>query len=301
MITLHRLGNRAFMRPTAAEFGVGTTTVHEVFWRTVCAIYDHLLTRYIRWPTGQELQNVQAGFAEHGLGEGIVGAIDCTHVSVHPPGATATAYLDRSFTHSIVTQAVVDYRGAFTDIAVGLPGSAHDMKVFKQSSLHRRIELGALVTGDQFLVADSGYYCRSFIIPPYNQRRGQEPTPDELGFNKAHAQTRGIVERTFGQLKGRFRILRDAVEGPIANVQKIVAVCMVLHNFGLLHGEPPLGDDEAAPDPVHDDNAAGDSHAHRPSDRNALELGRARRERIFREWLGRFPAGRAARPAAGKN
>jgi hypothetical protein len=39
LITLHRLGSRALMRTTAAHFGLGTTTVHTLFWRTVGAIY----------------------------------------------------------------------------------------------------------------------------------------------------------------------------------------------------------------------------------------------------------------------
>jgi hypothetical protein len=108
-------------------------------------------------------------------------------------------YLDRNNNHSIIAQAVVDHRGLFRDVSVGVPGSAHDMLAFKNSSLNERISQGNIVVGNDYLVADSGYYCRRFMIPPYDQRRSL-PTPNQRDFNKAHAQTRGIVERSFGHV-----------------------------------------------------------------------------------------------------
>ena len=282
LLTLHRLGSRALLRPTGAQFGLGTTTVHRLFWRTVDAINEHVFWEVVAWPSGDaELAAVRAGFAVHGLSN-VVGAIDCTHVGVHPPVLFSNDYLDRTRQHSVIAQAVVDHTGRFRDVYAGCVGSMHDMAVFKASSLYARILRGSVVTEKDYIVADSGYWSRSYIVPPFD-RRGQVPTPMETAFNVAHAQTRGIVERAFGQLKERYRILLDHVEGHADQVHKVITACMALHNFGLMNGEPAM---DPSPDALlsrGDSSPRDDSHASQ-TERQALQEGRARRDEAFRAW-----------------
>jgi len=280
LVTLFRLGSRSLLHNTAEHFGMSTASAFRLFWRTVDAINQVLLPEVVRWPRGADLAAVRDGFAAHGI-VGAVGAIDCTHVCVHPPVADSNAYADRSRRHSVVAQAVVDHTGLFRDAFVGCAGSLHDMRVFKESSLFERITRGEVVTDDDFLVADSGYACRAYTVTPFDRRGGgAAPTSLETAFNVAHARTRGIVERSFGQLKGRYRILLDSVEGRVQNVHKVITACIALHNFGLLNGEPPMAleDGAAAEDAV---------PAPRPmphTESVALRQGHARRDRVFAQW-----------------
>ena len=45
-------------------------------------------------------------------------------------------YYNRKGFYSIVLQAVIDSNGKFIDIFVGYPGSTHDSRIFRNSSLY---------------------------------------------------------------------------------------------------------------------------------------------------------------------
>lgn len=68
------------------------------------------------------------------------------------------------------------------------------------------------------------------------------PTSEgEESYNRAHILTRGIIERTFGLLKSRFRCL-DRSGGALLywpnKVCQIVVVCSILHNIATRAGVP---------------------------------------------------------------
>ena len=72
-------------------------------------------------------------------------------------------------------------------------------------------------------------------------------TPGEENYNAAHISTRAVVERTFGQLKSRFRCL-DKSGGTLLYspdfVCQIIGACCILHNFAVRKGlEVELRDD----------------------------------------------------------
>ena len=78
-------------------------------------------------------------------------------------------------------------------------------------------------------------------------------TPQEVRYNTIHALTRAVIERTFGQLKGRWMCL-DTAGGKLLyapeKVCKIIMACCVLHNIAITHGIPVRA--EAAPQPEED-------------------------------------------------
>ena len=86
---------------------------------------------------------------------------------------------------------------------------------------------------------DSGYALRKGFLPPdkkvrYHLKEFDERSPPmnakEL-FNLRHSSFRISVERAFGVLKKRFRVL-DAKPFCEFDIQvKVVLVCCVLHNF----------------------------------------------------------------------
>ena len=56
-------------------------------------------------------------------------------------------------------------------------------------------------------------------------------------FNKKLSAARSVVERTFGMLKGRWRLLLKKVEQQTRTLSKIVLAACVLHNICVDHGD----------------------------------------------------------------
>jgi hypothetical protein len=50
-------------------------------------------------------------------------------------------------------------------------------------------------------------------------------------FNHAHAQVRNVIERSFGVLKMKFRILLNMPRFPERKRTRVIVACMTLHNF----------------------------------------------------------------------
>ena len=50
-------------------------------------------------------------------------------------------------------------------------------------------------------------------------------------FNYSHSSLRNVIERSFGVLKMKWRILLDLPSYPMANQSQIIMACMAVHNF----------------------------------------------------------------------
>ena len=281
LITLHRLGSRANLRTTGEHFGLGKSTAFYSYWRVIRAINAVLTPRLLKWPEQAELADIRAGFEDIAGLRNVVGAIDCTHIAVVAPQLLNTDYLDRTRQHSTIAQCVVDATGRFLDVNVGWPGSVHDARVLRNSALYARIRTGTIVTEQDVLLADSGYPLRSFMITPFDRRAQAVPTAQQKEFNVAHARTRGVVERAFGRLKARFRVLRDAVEGFVGGVPEVALACITLHNFAIIRNDIDAFEDlpDAAPVPQV-------VQQHLPENGQALLAGVARRQAMLQEFLG---------------
>jgi hypothetical protein len=104
---------------------------------------------------------------------------------------------------------------------------------------------------------------------------GYRPVNKEELFNLRHALARNVIERIFGVLKRRFRILLLAPEYSLEIQAWIPAALCTIHNFIRTHDvdenvvEPDLGDDEAQNDHDHDHiaSAAAAAELDRPSAR----------------------------------
>lgn len=64
-------------------------------------------------------------------------------------------------------------------------------------------------------------------------RNGKKATPQGMKetFNHAHSQVRNDIERSFGVLKMKWRMLLDMPKFSARKQTRIIVACMVLHNF----------------------------------------------------------------------
>jgi len=60
---------------------------------------------------------------------------------------------------------------------------------------------------------------------------GPPPQGMKETFNHAHAKVRNVIERSFGVLKMKFRILLNMPSFPEKKQARIIVACMALHNF----------------------------------------------------------------------
>ena len=126
----------------------------------------------------------------------------------------------------------------FMNVVAKCPGSNHDSFILLTSAIHDQFEKGKF--GDNYwLLSDSGYPLRQWLMTPFSL----PSTPAERKFNVLHGKTRCLLERAFGVLKSRWRIL-DHTGGSLcysaAKVTKITLTCCVLHNICHRHGTPIL-------------------------------------------------------------
>jgi hypothetical protein len=91
----------------------------------------------------------------------------------------------------------------------------------------------------KFYLVDSGYPNSPGYLAPYKStryhvpewRQGAGPQGKNEVFNFHHASLRNVIERTFGVLKMKWRILLELTSFPEKKQSKIIMACMALHNF----------------------------------------------------------------------
>ena len=153
-------------------------------------------------------------------------------------------------------QGVADASFEFLDVSTGYPGSIHYARILRLSKLQREINQGAWLNAPSnriggsevrpLLVGDSAYPLSVWLMKPFKQT--PTLTESQLRFNRAHSQSRVVIEQTFGILKGRWRCLYKPLEEKTSRVPTTIKACCALHNICIDVGDP------SAIDPVEDDN-----------------------------------------------
>lgn len=115
--------------------------------------------------------------------------------------------------------------------------------------------------------------------------------PSEAAYNVAHIATRGIVERTIGVWKQRFRCL-DQSAGYVMSkpgyVANIVVACAILHNIAIRNGQDlDIPEDEEYLN-EHGQDQVEEEHEGNDGNRNQqLVRGLEARQRIVRTYFQR--------------
>ena len=182
---------------------------------------------------------------------GVLDCVDGTHIPIIAPTIDEYAYVNRKNFHSINVQAVCDADMVYLDVVARWPGSHHDSFIMSTSALCNQFERG--LHGDGWLLGDSGYGLRRWLMTPINSPK----TREERHYNEVHRRTRCLVKRSFGVLKSRWRIL-DHTGGTLCyspdKTAKIFIACSILHNIcrrrrtplvdGLLNIPPAVDNDD---------------------------------------------------------
>ena len=218
--------------------------------RVAEAIFD-LRQDYIRWP--EDPQELAQEFFKVAGFPSVVGVMDGSHILVTPPKVDELSYLNRHHSHSLNILCVAGPKREVLYINTSNGGRCHDSRVLQGSSLWQLLEFeGRLPFPGAVILGDSAYQLRPWLMTPYLTNM----TDDRQRYNKAHSQTRCLVEQTFGILKQRFYCLKTGLRVKDMKLAgKIITACAVMHNLCIQHGhildEPEEEEDDHLP-PPHD-------------------------------------------------
>lgn len=240
------------------KFGLAGCTALKIILE-VCAAISEVLGFWIPSDFGnpQQVERIMAGFAALSRSRVpcVAGVIDCTHFRLESPdgGKRKADYYDRESNFSIVMQAIVDSGCKFLNIRTGYCGSVHDSRILKESSIFEAASSGAALTAPSrtilgqvirpFLLGDAGYPLLSWLLTPY-PGSARVMGEERWNYNYCHSSARMCVERSFGLLKARFRILRGTatVKDP-ARFSAMITAAVILQNISLDANDRAADDD----------------------------------------------------------
>ena len=254
-IGLYRLAHGNSYVSIAPVFNVGKSTVIEAVQDVMNVLYDQR-NQYIKFPTtiAETTECIETFQRTRSELPNVVGAIDGTHIPIIAPRVDAVDYFSRYQQHDMIVQGVVNGTGKFIDAVAGFPGSAHDARVLRNSNIYQEAENGNIlqaplvnIDGNDigpYLVGDSAYPLAPWLIKPFPEGTND---PDEKTFNKELSRARVVVERAFGILKGRWRVLQKRLDSSLNFAIKTTIACIVLHNFCIEANDDWDDDDDDGP------------------------------------------------------
>jgi hypothetical protein len=123
------------------------------------------------------------------------------------------------------------------------------------------------VCAGKYYLVDSGYSNRKGYLAPYKGQKyhitewqnARQPIGSKEVFNYAHSSLWNVIERSFGVLKMKWRILLSLPSFSLEKQSKIIIACMTLYNFirdSALHDRDF---DEVGPNSLSHDVPVGES------------------------------------------
>ncbi|CAI6009126.1 unnamed protein product [Closterium sp. NIES-65] len=211
-------------------FGISKTLCHEVVDVFLSHFPSVFKAAWVRFPTREELPEMAREFAAVKGVPAVVGAVDGTHIHMKGMEGHKTEYWTRKSAYAVQLQVTCDARGRIWDYLIGYPGSAHDMRVFKESALLERLQNGDIAPYQ--IVGDAAYPLREYCLTPLHAPRGEDLMDDwAQTFNYCQSATRMAVERCIGAFKGRWRIFGQRNDCRLWRLLAGAACCIILHNM----------------------------------------------------------------------
>lgn len=238
MSALHWLGNGSQYHVVADAHGLHKTTIMRAVHRVTRVIVDEVFAEEVRWPNPPSA-SIAVKFFRFANFPRVAGCIDGSLIPIDAPEENENAYVDRKGNHSINILVACGPSLEFYYASARWPGSVHDSRVLRNSSLFEQWENGFRPFPGAVLLGDSGYPLLPWLMTPV-----ERPRVNAVGLQRylrRHKQTRRLVECALGGLKEKFPCLaRLRLKSPEASC-KIILSCITLYNiqkrFNLINHE----------------------------------------------------------------
>lgn len=144
--------------------------------------------------------------------------------------------MNRKGFYSINCQIICDGNLKIRNIVARWPGSTHDSRIFRNSSIRDRLEAGEV---NGHLLGDSGYQCTRYLLTPLRNPDGIA----EERYNRALTRARNTVERSTGTWKKRFPCLAYGFRTKMETTLRTIVATAILHNLAIDRREDPIDEE----------------------------------------------------------
>jgi hypothetical protein len=211
-LSLNRLCTGNSLRGCAETYGIHKSSASIIVREFCMAIERYLKPLVIEKQTTTTLKRISAEFEELRGIPYVIGVVDGSYIPIIAPPIDPTSYYYRKRFYSALLQGVVDSQCRFWDYDFRWAGHCHNWTLFHNSDIGKRIMRGALIPYK--LIGDVAYPTRLWFYSPFKSEK------EGLSRAKAHcnfiqSSTLMAVERAFGILKGRWRILLKRIDMPL--------------------------------------------------------------------------------------
>jgi hypothetical protein len=262
---LGRLGLSSLQKCTAAlrmlAYGVpadacdeycrlGESTALEAMKRWVVAIRGCFEAQYLRQPTRVDLERQVQINTNRGL-PGMFASLDCMHWTwKNCPVAWQGQFQDKDKNRSVILEAIADQSLWFWHAFFGLPGGNNDINVLDRSPLIANLLKGeghdmSFQVNDhvypRYYLLTYGIYPQwSCFLQPIHEAQGEKLQH----YTKVQEGARKDVERAFGVLQARWKIVKNPVrQWDLGTFTDIMIACIIMHNM-IIEDEQDLGFEE---------------------------------------------------------
>ena len=201
---------------------------------------------YLRMVTVDDMKSLNTLHNnKHGV-MGMFGSLDCMHVYwKNCPVAWQGQYKGRGGKPSIVLEAIADHHLWFWHASFGYAGTLNNLNILSLSPFVDSLTDGTFAlleknSGVVPFVIDGEEFSKMFILvdgiyPNYSRFVKSNKTPVthfEKRFTKWQESCRKDIERAFGVLQGKFRIVANPMYAfNLDYLAETVYCCLILHNM----------------------------------------------------------------------
>jgi hypothetical protein len=227
-VYLCRLGTGNGLLLVGEVYGIVECTTSYIIREFNKVVRKHLLRVLVQFPSELQFKVLASQFeALHGIPY-IVSAIDGLHIPVLAHVIGREDYYCRKSFHSTILLGIIDVNYKFWDFEFGRTSSLHDSSNFQVTKVG--IAFMERKYMPYILIGDPAYPVRPWMYCPFEgQKDGLFRC--RTNWNFIESSTRMCVERAFGILKGRWRIIMKRCDIPLRMVSDVVYTCIVLQNL----------------------------------------------------------------------
>lgn len=147
LVFMWYISNQDSMREISSWFGISTSTVFCSIRRVSSALCD-IRSKIIKWPDLETQQEISETVERRCKIPHVISFIDGTHIRPScSPGDDNSYDINRKGYPSVILQLIVDDKLAIQDCYVGWPGSTHDARVYRNSSIYTSLQTGQALLG----------------------------------------------------------------------------------------------------------------------------------------------------------
>lgn len=230
---LHIVGHNMRFQVVGKMFYRSTETVHRYFRHVLGAVLK-LHKHVVKQPDNETPLEVRNNSEFFPYFKDCVGAIDITHFRATVPTEIHGRFCGPKdgTTQNVLAAIMFDLK--FTYVLAGWEGNADDSQVLNDAlSRSRRLD----IPEGKYYLGNAGYGVQKGILSPYcgvrchlKEFSDHPPKNERELFNLRHSSLRTTIERCFGVLKKRFRVL-DAESFWSFQIQvEVLLACSIIHN-----------------------------------------------------------------------